>query len=245
MNQDHLVTAIVSAYKSSAFLPGCLENLLGQSLGHRLEVIVVNSGSPENESEIVRRYQADAPNLKLIETPERETIYAAWNRAAAAATGRYAVNTNTDDRLRADALERMSALLESDPGCGVVYIDQVVTRKPFQSFENHTPYRDKIREDFVRERAARMNPCGPQVMWRRDLHDAVGYFRDDYEVAGDWDFWMRVAFETDFTVRRLPERLGLYYLNMEGLECGPRKQKQRLREIEEIRARYGAVEVGA
>ncbi len=139
----------------------------------------------------------------------------------------------------------MSALLESDPGCGVVYIDQVVTRKPFQSFENHTPYRDKIREDFVRERAARMNPCGPQVMWRRDLHDAVGYFRDDYEVAGDWDFWMRVAFETDFTVRRLPERLGLYYLNMEGLECGPRKQKQRLREIEEIRARYGAVEVGA
>jgi tetratricopeptide (TPR) repeat protein len=44
-----LVTAIVSTYNSEKYIEGCLQDLLSQTIANRLEVIVVDSGSQQNE----------------------------------------------------------------------------------------------------------------------------------------------------------------------------------------------------
>ena len=61
-----LVTAFVSTYASENFMRGCLEDLLNQTLGKRLEIIVIDSGSPEREGDIVREYQKNHPNIRYI-----------------------------------------------------------------------------------------------------------------------------------------------------------------------------------
>ncbi|RMG11628.1 MAG: glycosyltransferase, partial [Deltaproteobacteria bacterium] len=50
-------TAIVSTYNSERFIRGCLEGLLGQTLGEALEILVIDSGSEEGEGEVVRSFQ--------------------------------------------------------------------------------------------------------------------------------------------------------------------------------------------
>src|SRR5208337_1903982 len=95
-----LVSAIVSTYNAERFLRGCLEDLEAQTIAARLEIIVVDSGSHQNEQAIVEEFQRRYNNIVYIRTEERESLYAAWNRGVKAARGKYLTNANTDDRHR-------------------------------------------------------------------------------------------------------------------------------------------------
>ena len=70
---EYMVSAIVSVYKAEKYIRGCLENLENQTITEKIEIIVVNSGSDENEEEIVKEFQKKNKNIKYIKTECRET----------------------------------------------------------------------------------------------------------------------------------------------------------------------------
>jgi len=215
--EPFLVTALVSTYNSEAFIRGCLEDLTSQtlfSLG-RLEIIVIDSGSRENEREIVREFQGRHPRIRLIRTEQRETIYQAWNRGIRAAGGRYLTNANTDDRHRPDALEVMARELDSDPEIALVYGDVFVTGLPHQTFDSHIRCGYHIRPEYAPEIMLSGCHMGPQPMWRRTLHDEIGWFDEEFVSAGDYEFWCRTA--TRHPLKHIPQFLGLYFENPEGI----------------------------
>ncbi len=182
--KDIKVTALVSTYKSAAFMRGCLEDLVSQTLYARgeLEILIIDSGSPENEGEIVRELQQRHPDIRYVRT-ERETLYAAWNRGIKLASGKYLTSANADDRHRGDALELMASHLDAHPGIALVYGDSMVTQKPNETFErssaqhrfNWPPY----------NYAALLGRCtiGPQPMWRKVLHERYGMFDETFVVT--------------------------------------------------------------
>ena len=143
-----LVTAFVSTYASENFMRGCLEDLLNQTLGKRLEIIVIDSGSPEREGDIVREYQKNHPNIRYIRIENRETIYEAWNRGVKAARGKYVVNANTDDGHRKDAFERLAQCLEANPGASIAYGDIVYSTQPNDTFPSEHVTRQIHYPDF-------------------------------------------------------------------------------------------------
>ncbi len=125
----YLVSAIVSAYKSERFIRGCIEDLESQTIAARLEIVIVDSCSPQNERAIVEEFQKKYSNIKYIRTETRETVYAAWNRGIKASSGKYITNANTDDRHRHDAFEIMVNELERKPEITLVYADVIMTEK--------------------------------------------------------------------------------------------------------------------
>ena len=131
-----LVSAIVSAYNCERFMRGCLEDLTGQTLfaSGQLEIIVVDTASPQNERAIVQEFQKNFPNIIYLRTEQRETIYAAWNRGVQAARGRYLTSANSDDRHRPDGLAVMAAYLEEHPEIALVYANQLVSEVPNETF---------------------------------------------------------------------------------------------------------------
>jgi hypothetical protein len=50
---------------------------------------------------------------------------------------------------------------------------------------------------------------GSQPMWRRSVHDEHGLFSERYRIAGDYEFWARIAQTHSFAA--VPEALGLFY----------------------------------
>ncbi len=48
-------------------------------------------------------------------------------------------------------------------------------------------------------------------MWRKSLHDEIGYFDVKYKTAADYEFWLRAARKYEFI--HIKEFLGLYWLN--------------------------------
>jgi glycosyltransferase involved in cell wall biosynthesis len=204
------VSAIVSSYNAERFILGCLEDLINQTLYQdgRLEIIVVDSGSRQNEKAIVEEFMQRYKNIIYIRTEAREGVYAAWNRGIKVARGEYITNANTDDRHRSDCLEVMEFMLNRTPAAGLVYADVLITDKENETYEKHTGTRAYRWEEFRREFLACHNYIGPQPMWRKSLHDKHGYFDESFVVSGDWEFWLRIAGGTKFL--HIPEYLGLY-----------------------------------
>ena len=232
-----LVSAIVSTYNSEDFIQGCLEDLVNQSLYKKgkLEIIVVNSGSQQNEEQIVKRFQENYSNIVYIKTQDRESIYTAWNRAVKVAKGQFFTNANTDDRHRQDALEVMASELVSNPDVALVYGDQIVTKTANDTFENHHGVDFTPRSDYSHERMLFGCCVGSQPMWRAKLHEELGYFDETLTCASDWDFWLRVSEKYD--IKRIPKFLGLYYHNEQGIEHG--KKNHSLYERYIVGKRFG------
>ena len=212
---EYLVSAIISTYRSEKFIRGRLQDLLSQTIASRIEIIVIDSGSPENEASIVREFESQFPNIRYVRTPERETIYSAWNRGVQLAKGKYLTNANTDDRLRADALETLVRALESDPKAGVAYGRQYITTVPNQTFTNATPIGTHDWPQVTLENILVNCNTGSQPLWRRSLHDTFGLFDSSLEIAGDYEFWIRCCLGGVHFIL-IPERIGLYYKSLTG-----------------------------
>lgn len=210
------VSAIVSTYNSEKFIRGCLEDLVNQTLFQKgeLEIVVVDSGSQQNEKAIVGEFRQKYKNIKYIRTKERETVYAAWNRGIKAASGKYVTNANTDDRHRKDALEVMAKELDDDPNVILVYADVFVTNFPCESFANHIRCGYHIRPDYSPDIMLSGCHMGPQPMWRKSVHGEIGYFNTSSKSAGDYEMWCRIA--TRYPMKHIQEFFGVYYENPEG-----------------------------
>jgi len=211
--RGYRVSAIVSTYHAERFLRGKLEDLEAQTIAHDLEIIVIDSGSPQNERAIVEEFQGRYPNIRYLRTERRETVYQAWNRGIRMATGEFVTNANTDDRLRRDALETLAGALDRHPECVLAYPDMRITRQENATFEAHTPF--GFRDWPPYDRLALLELCcvGPFPLWRRSLHDEIGYFDERYKSAADYEFWLRAALRHPFI--HVPEFLGLYWLSEE------------------------------
>jgi tetratricopeptide (TPR) repeat protein/glycosyltransferase involved in cell wall biosynthesis len=221
----YLVSAIVSTYNAERFIRGRLENLENQTIADKLEIIVVNSSSQQNEEKIIKEFQEKYSNIKYIKTDRRETVYAAWNRGIKAASGKYITNANTDDRLRQDALEVMVNTLESHSEIVLVYADVIITETENETFERCTPVGLFNWIDFNRQHLLNKG-CfvGPQPMWRREVHDEYGYFDASFVTSGDYEFWLRIS-QTN-TFMHLPIQLGLYLRSPGSIEHSNRERQR-------------------
>lgn len=237
MAQPSVVSALISTYNAERWLRGRLDDLLRQTLyaQGRLELVLVISGSRQGEARIAREVLAAGVPLTLI-TSLREPIYAAWNRGIGVARGDYLTSANTDDRLRPDALERLADVLDADPTVGVVYADSLVTDTVNGTWEAHhrctdPPYlRGALAWGaFAPEKLAAYCCVGPCPVWRAALHPACGRFDASYQLAGDYEFWLRLA-ARGVGFRHLDDTLSLFY------HGGSTRQHQAFSDLEARRA---------
>ncbi|HEX9023090.1 MAG TPA: glycosyltransferase [Geobacteraceae bacterium] len=231
--RNYLITAIISTYKAERFMAGRLADLLGQTIADRLEILVIDSASPENEGEIVESFQRRHPTIRYHRTERRESIYQAWNRGVAAARGRYLTNANTDDRLHPEALERLVAVLEQDGDACVSYADALITAGENESFQDNNSLQATRRPPFSLNALLESCITGSQPVWRKELHEAVGLFDIGYGSAADYDFFIRAAQQCRFV--HVPEPLGLVWTSPETYSG---KGALPLLEFYEIRERY-------
>jgi glycosyltransferase involved in cell wall biosynthesis len=214
IKQKPLISVIVSTYNSEKFIRGKIVDLLEQTIADQLEIIIVNSGSKQNEDKIIKEFLSH-PNIIYITTEERETIYKAWNRGIKISHGLFITNANTDDRLRKDALKILSSTLMDNPKIALVYADQYLADIPNIGFEEITkndgaklyPFPDY---NYFHQ-LDRCLVCS-QPMWRASLHfeDNI-WFEDRYEILGDHDFVLKITHQ--YPILHIPEPLGIFYLS--------------------------------
>jgi CDP-glycerol glycerophosphotransferase len=119
-----LISVIIPVYDVAAYLPGCLDSVLGP--GGDIEVIAVDDASPDGSGALLDARAAADRRLRVIHLPVNSGAGPARNAGLGRAAGQYIWFVDADDRLAGGALAAVTAALASAPD--VLLIDWVTVR---------------------------------------------------------------------------------------------------------------------
>ncbi len=224
----YTLTIVTSLYKGEKYIKNFLENIVNQSIFDECELFIVDANSPENEYEIIKQYTNIYPNIRYLRLEEKISIYQAWNIAIKESKSEFITNANVDDLHRLDAFELKIQALRQNPETDVVYSDV------YYSYLANVPFnivaKCGLRTNFVTANKFNLlsyNSPHNAPMWRRSLHDKIGFFDSQYKSCGDYEFWLRAAFSGSLFFK-LDEVLVVYYFNPQGMSTNqdsPSKQE--------------------
>ncbi|MFD2613951.1 glycosyltransferase [Paenibacillus gansuensis] len=112
------VSIIVPMFKVEAYLHRCVDSLLGQTLD-RIEVILVNDGSPDRCGAIADEYAAADPRVRVLHQPNRG-VSSARNAGMRAAAGDYIGFVDPDDWIEPEMFSKLyEAAADADADAAV------------------------------------------------------------------------------------------------------------------------------
>lgn len=217
------ISVLVAVREAGDLLAGCLECLLDQTALDELEILVLDGGDTRVDRRTVERFTGRHQTLRYLGAGTG--LYAAWNLGIRAARGTYLANLNADDRLRNDALKLLADALDREPEVALVYGDSLVTDRPDETYASNSSGGRRLELPcFSSLELLKRDICGPHPMWRRSVHDTVGFFDESFRTSGDWDMWLRIA--RRYRIRRFDDTLGLFYRNTNGLSASDPLRRQ-------------------
>jgi glycosyltransferase involved in cell wall biosynthesis len=191
---------VIPNYNYARYVTTAVESMLRQSVGDRLEVVVVDDRSTDDSWEILQAYR-DHPRVRLIRHEKNSGIATSWNDGISAARGRFILNLDSDDlAIDTDALRLEVNALEDHPRAGLVTVDHVIVdengvRMGRRSagvpayLGSEEAFRRLLVQNFVTHSG---------VLMRRECIDQVGGYDPAFVFNQDLELWLRIATRWDF-----------------------------------------------
>ncbi|EZP69677.1 putative glycosyltransferase [Sphingomonas paucimobilis] len=181
--EEPLVSVVTAFYNRGYVLRETLDCLLAQTLTN-IEIIVIDDGSTDDTAAILRSY--DDPRIRPM-IQRNAGLVASLNRAIRSARGRYVAIHGSGDISYPTRLEKQAAYLETNPQVGAVGC----VRRAGRAVVGPT---DAVLRGPMLERMLWKNPfTHGEVMYRRDLWNEVGGYREIFTFAQDRDLWLRMG----------------------------------------------------
>lgn len=225
------ISVITSLYRCEKFLKQFLHHYAAIENIDECELILVHNDPTDKELQIIEEFEWGALKKKHIKIP-REKLYASWNRAIREAEGMYMAVWNVDDiRTPRSLLSQKNALANST--AALCYGD-------FYGTSTYGFYKDRFFQypefDHFKKGALRHHVIGCFPMWKKEIHDQVGYFDEQFRLISDYEFQLRVV--ANYRMVKATEILG-YYLEYQDHKLSSNHLLQDTeRAVVEFRYRY-------
>jgi glycosyltransferase involved in cell wall biosynthesis len=199
------ISVIIPTYNRAHCVNDAIDSVLSQSF-QDIEVIVVDDGSTDGTSEVLRAYE---DRLKVIRQ-SNGGVSAARNNGIRAARAEWIAFLDSDDTWEKNKLKIQAEDLEENPGAVAHIADAFVNdpANPLPSMFQLWGLRSEFTSVKFRERplldvlrAWFMVSC---CVIRREAIEAAGYFDTSIRIFEDFDLLTRVALEGPFVVNCYP-----------------------------------------
>ncbi|WP_281799683.1 glycosyltransferase family 2 protein [Methylocystis echinoides] len=188
------VSVVLPVYNGQDYIKSAIVSLLRQDEVN--EIIVSDDGSTDSTVEIVR--SISAPSLRLLINPSRAGQFGNFNRAIREARGNYIQFFSHDDVALKGFIGSQVKAFDIHSRVGLVYSSSYII--------DPSGFRTSVLDDegtpigidfstylYISSRHGALPPSISSVMISRDVLDEVGPFDDSFAVAGDLEFYNRVA----------------------------------------------------
>lgn len=112
MPREETISVIVPVYKVEELLPRCVDSILGQTY-EKLEIILVDDGSPDASGKLCDAYAQKDPRIRVIHK-ENGGLSSARNAGLDVATGEYIAFVDSDDWLVPEAYQGMLGAMKAN-----------------------------------------------------------------------------------------------------------------------------------
>lgn len=191
------LSVILPVYNRRDMVMDAVHSVLDQELppGIELELIVVDDGSSDGTRELVAAHAAGESRMRLLALPHCGMPGAVRNRGVEAARAELIALLDSDDRWLPLKLQQQLPL-HTAPAAAPVRISHTRERWMRAGREvSQRRLRHRRRGDLFPD-ALRKCIIGPStVMMERNLYLERGGFREDLEIAEDYEFWLRITLD--------------------------------------------------
>jgi len=179
------ISIITVCYNSDRTIRETIESVLSQSY-RDVEYIIVDGASTDGTLSVIDEFSAKID--KVISEPD-SGIYDAMNKGLAQATGEVVGILNSDDVFNdCEVIEDVAGAFRRGEDLDMVFGDVLFVQSDdlskairYYSCRNFRPW--KLRFGWM--------PPHPGAFIRRSLYQRYGLYRQDYEIAADYEMFVR------------------------------------------------------
>lgn len=184
------LSVLMSVYNNAPFVERAVASILNQT--HRdFEFIIVNDGSTDGSTEILRRLAATDPRIRLVEQ-ENCGLVASLNRGFAMAQSDWIARMDGDDESLPHRFETQLAFLDRHPDHGVIGTQMVNVDEQGRTI--------RLTNDYPRDATAFLAAMEflplmshPSAIIAKAAFEKVGGYRKIYRHCEDYDLWLRLS----------------------------------------------------
>lgn len=208
------VTVLMPVYNAEKFLDEAISSILSQTFKN-FEFLIINDGSSDNSLDIINNYSKKDNRIRVI-TRQNKGFVSTLNEGLSQAKSNLIARMDADDIVLPDRLAFQYTYLQEHPNCSVVGCQvQIIDENSNKKNIDPRPTQDVNLRLFLAYGCAL---SGPTVMFRKDIIQSIGGFREDALPAEDYACWTRLVEQYSETeIANLPEVLYLYRENSQGI----------------------------
>jgi glycosyltransferase involved in cell wall biosynthesis len=190
------VSVVVRTKDRPAFLSRALADIAAQTFAD-WEIVVVNDGGDGEQVRAIVAASSAAARISVVDTVGEGGRCVAANMGIRATDGAYVVLHDDDDLWHRDFLRRTTAVLDASPSdAGVMVETEIVYERAEGSGWVETqrvPYwKGMAGVSFTS--LLEVNRAVPiSFLYRRSLHEELGFYDESLDAVEDWDFYLRVT----------------------------------------------------
>lgn len=187
-----LVSILTVYYNRANYVIESIQSLLDQTYDN-IEIIAVDDGSTDNTLELLNSFKD--PRLKVI-THTNRGFTKSIIEAVKQSKGEYIAIHGSGDYSYPKRIELQAELMRQNPDIGVVgcMVENINTvtgsKRLFYEVDERIPPLEQLLQNNVFTHG--------EVMFRRDIYDKAGGYREVFKFTQDYDLWLRMAFHTRF-----------------------------------------------
>ena len=202
------ISVITVCFNSANTIARALQSVVEQDWTH-IEHIVIDGASTDGTVRVIEQYLTGI--AQFISEPDRG-IYDAMNKGLALATGDIICFLNADDFYAStNVLSLVASTIQSSE------LDALIGDVGFFRSDDVNRIVRRYRSDrFSPKRLAwGWMPAHPALFMKRSVFERIGYFKTDYQIAGDYEHVVRAFATGNLRYQHLP--VILVYMQMGGV----------------------------
>ncbi|MDS3861948.1 glycosyltransferase family 2 protein [Thermosynechococcaceae cyanobacterium BACA0444] len=199
------ISIITVCYNAEKTIERTIQSVINQK-DTKTEYLIIDGASQDKTLDIIQAYQSD---IALVVSEPDRGLYHAMNKGIAKASGDYVYFLNADDYLVNEfVMQSVTDFLIKYSQIDVVYGNLQVRYPQREPSLHRPPPPEQILDELI---------CGAlphqATFARRSVLEAMGGFDEQYKIAADYDWFLRLTQQPNVKIGYMPITVASYAID--------------------------------